>query len=98
MLDRGATVAAFDQVALDNCRAVFGDRIEYFTNELDVLDNADALVISTNWDEFLHPEFDDMKQRMRSPLIFDGRNLYRRELMAEHGFTYYSVGRAPVGV
>ncbi len=96
LLQRRATVAVFDQVALGNCRQVFGDRIEYADNELDVLDQADALAICTNWGEFLHPEFDQMIQRMRTPLIFDGRNLYRRELMAEYGFVYYSVGRAPV--
>ena len=98
LLDRGATVAVFDQVAMGNCRERFADRIEYAANELDVLDKADALVICTNWGEFLHPEFDEMKQRMAAPLIFDGRNLYRREMMAEYGFVYYSVGRAPVGV
>ncbi len=98
LIDRGAKVAVFDQVALENCAKVFGADIIYAEDELSALDGADALAICTNWGEFLHPDFDDMKQRMNTPLIFDGRNLYRRESMAEHGFVYYSVGRAPVGM
>jgi UDPglucose 6-dehydrogenase len=98
LLERGATVAVFDQVAMDNCRRMFGERVKYAENELDVLDGADGLVICTNWGEFLHPEYEEMTRRMRQPVVFDGRNLYRRETMAEHGFVYYSVGRAPVGV
>jgi UDPglucose 6-dehydrogenase len=98
LLERGATVAVFDQVAMENCRRMFGERVKYAENELDVLDGADGLVICTNWGEFLHPEYEEMTRRMRQPVVFDGRNLYRRETMAEHGFVYYSVGRAPVGV
>ena len=58
--------------------------------------DADALVLCTDWDEFKHPDFDEMVSLMKSPVIFDGRNIYRREVMHEHGFTYYSVGRHPV--
>jgi UDPglucose 6-dehydrogenase len=96
LLDAGAMVLVHDPVAHKTCRQLLGDRIEYVENPLDALDGAEALVICTDWDEFRHPDFDAMVQRMKCPVIFDGRNLYRRETMHEYGFTYYSVGRAPV--
>jgi UDPglucose 6-dehydrogenase len=56
----------------------------------------DALVICTDWAEFRHPEYEQMKQKMKLPIIFDGRNLYRLQTMAEEGFVYWSVGRGLV--
>lgn len=97
LLDAGATVKAHDPVAHETCREELGESISYEDDPRATLDGADALVICTDWDEFKHPDFDDMKSRMKSAVIFDGRNLYRRETMLEHGFAYYSVGRAPVG-
>ncbi len=96
LLDHGATVAAFDEVAADNCRAALGDRVELAGDMMAPLDGAHALVICTNWGEFLHPDFEEMKQRMAQPVVFDGRNLYRPQTMTELGFTYYSVGRRPL--
>jgi UDPglucose 6-dehydrogenase len=93
LLDRGAQVVAFDPVAVESAKRIFGNRIAYADNEMDVLNDADALVICTEWSEFRHPEFEEIKSRMRSPVVFDGRNLYRLDVMREHGFTYYSVGR-----
>ena len=57
---------------------------------------ADALAIVTEWKQFVHPDFEEMRRLMRRPVIFDGRNLYRRERMKEAGFTYYSIGRPAV--
>ncbi len=96
LLDRGATVVGHDPVAHETCREVLGDRIRYEDDELAVLDGADALVICTDWDEFKHPDFGAMAQRMADPVVFDGRNLYRPDAMREAGFTYYSIGREPV--
>jgi UDPglucose 6-dehydrogenase len=96
LLDRGATVVAYDPAAHETCRKVLGDRISYSENDLDALDGADALVICTDWDEFRHPDFDQIKARMQSPVIFDGRNLYRPASMRDRGFTYYSIGRGAV--
>ena len=96
LLDRGATVVAYDPVAHETCRHVLGDRIGYAAEPMAALKDADALVVCTDWDEFKHPDFDEMVSLMKSPVIFDGRNIYRREVMHEHGFTYYSVGRHPV--
>lgn len=96
LLARGATVVTYDPVAKAACRKVLGDRIEYADNQMDSVNGADGLLICTEWGEFKFPDFDELKARLRSPVIFDGRNLYRRRLMYEHGFTYYCVGRRPV--
>jgi UDPglucose 6-dehydrogenase len=95
LAEHGATIAAFDEVAAENCRQLMGNQVELAKDMMSVLDDADGLIICTNWGEFLHPDFDEMRERMRTPVIFDGRNLYRAETMIEHGFTYYSVGRNP---
>jgi len=96
MLDRGADVAAYDPVAQESCRRVLGDRIGYVDEALDALDGADALVVCTDWDEFKHPDYEEMIERMKRRVIFDGRNIYRRRLLREFGFVYYCVGRSPV--
>ncbi len=98
LLERGAQVIAHDPVAHETCRQVLGNRIGYVDEPYAALDQADALVICTDWDEFKHPDLDEMRMRMREPVVFDGRNLYRRQTMHEHGFVYYSIGREPVGV
>jgi UDPglucose 6-dehydrogenase len=96
LLERGATVVAHDPVAHETCQEVLGDKIGYVDQPMDALDNADALVICTDWAEFRHPEFEAMKKRMKLPIIFDGRNLYRLQTMTEEGFIYWSVGRSQV--
>ncbi|MFG0249606.1 MAG: UDP-glucose dehydrogenase family protein, partial [Phycisphaeraceae bacterium JB051] len=96
LLERGATVVAHDPVAHETCQEVLGDKIGYVDQAMDALDDADALVICTDWAEFRHPEYEDMKKRMKLPIIFDGRNLYRLQTMAEEGFVYWSVGRSQV--
>lgn len=97
LLDRGATVVAFDPVAHETCHQMLGDQITYAKDPMGALDAADVLIICTDWDEFRHPDFEAMRSRMKSPIIFDGRNLYRLDSMKEHGFTYHSVGRMTVG-
>jgi UDPglucose 6-dehydrogenase len=98
-LGYGAKVTAFDPVANANARAELGDGapVEVMDDMYGVLDGAHALVISTDWDEFKSPDFEQMASRMAARVIFDGRNLYRPSQMAEKGWAYYSVGRAPVG-
>ncbi len=93
LLEAGAVVQVHDPAALENVRALYGDRLVYAHLPLDVLEDADALVIVTEWTEFRHPDFRLMKERMRQPLIFDGRNLYDLEVMREQGFEYHSIGR-----
>jgi UDPglucose 6-dehydrogenase len=96
LLQRGCRVAVHDPEAMRNVQAIYGDRLIYGALPLDVLEGADALAINTEWGEFRNPDFDEMRRRMRHPVIFDGRNLYELETMRTHGFTYYSIGRVPV--
>ncbi len=92
----GATCVAFDPVANENAKAELGPTATIVDNLYDAVKGADALVISTDWDEFKSPDFDKLKSLMNTPVIFDGRNLYRLSAMRDAGFTYYSVGRAVV--
>ncbi len=93
LIGKGAKVKAFDPVATHSARRVFQDRIEFCERPYDVLDNADALFVVTEWNDFRHPDFDKLKARMKSPVIFDGRNVYSPERLRELGFTYYGIGR-----
>jgi UDPglucose 6-dehydrogenase len=94
LLDAGATVRAFDPVATASARRVFGDRITYCEHQYDALSQADALFVVTEWNEFRHPDFERMKQLLRQPVIFDGRNVYAPSRMKDLGFTHWSIGRA----
>ncbi len=96
LLQQGAKVRVFDPEAMENVKAIYGDRIEYANRSIDALKGADVLVINTEWDVFRHPDFEEVKAMMAQPLIFDGRNLYKTEQMRKLGFTYYSIGRPPV--
>ena len=78
---------------LTMAKTFFGDRIEYMDDYYDCLDGADALVICTEWPTYRRPDFAEMAKRMDGKLIFDGRNLYDPERVAQRGFTYYAIGR-----
>ncbi len=94
LLEAGISVRAHDPEALDNLRALFGDRIAYSPSAYPTLDGADALAICTEWNEFRSPDFEEMRKRMRKPIIFDGRNLYSLQTMRKQGFEYYGIGRS----
>ncbi|MFB3855034.1 MAG: UDP-glucose/GDP-mannose dehydrogenase family protein [Vicinamibacterales bacterium] len=93
LLERGAKVQAYDPEAMKRARAVFGCRITYAAKSYDALKGADALALVTEWNEFREPDFQRMKKLMRTPVVFDGRNIYSPETMRALGFTYYSIGR-----
>jgi len=93
LLAKGAKVAAHDPVAERTARRVLGDRIRYTTVPYEALEGADALFVVTEWNEFRHPDFERMKALMKSPVIFDGRNIYDPARMRELGFTYMGLGR-----
>ena len=93
LLKQGAKITVFDPEAVANVRIELGDTVEYADQAMEALRDADALAINTEWDVFRHPEFDEMKSRLKGRLIFDGRNLYDPKQMAQLGFTYYSIGR-----
>jgi len=90
---KGAKVQASDPVAGDVAGRVFGERIRFCSNMYDALEGADALCVVTEWNEFRHPDFDRMKRLMRSPVVFDGRNVFDPAAMRVRGFVYYGVGR-----
>ncbi len=96
LLADGVSVRVHDPVAMDHVRERYEDRLLYGAQPLDVLVGADALAINTEWTEFRNPDFTEMRRRMASPVVFDGRNLYEPKTMAAAGFTYYSVGRKTV--
>jgi UDPglucose 6-dehydrogenase len=96
LLEEGAIVHVHDPEAVANTRAIFGDKIRYFDTQYDVLNQADALLIATEWAEYRSPDFERMQKLLNNPLIFDGRNLYTLDNMTELGFTYYSIGRKTI--
>ncbi len=95
LLARGANVSVYDPVAMDEARRIFGaePRIDYAESPADALQGADALVIVTEWKEFRSPDFDEMKRRLKAPLVFDGRNLYDPAAMRAAGIDYHAIGR-----
>ena len=93
VLSRGGKVKAYDPEAERTARGILGNRVSYAQRSYDALKGADALAIVTEWNEFREPDFSRMRALMRSPVIFDGRNLFTREQMRAEGFTYYSIGR-----
>lgn len=93
LLAEGATVAAYDPVAMHEAQKTLGDSITYATSQYDALNDADALLIVTEWPEFRSPKFEEMESRLKSKIIFDGRNIYELEDMKENGFIYECIGR-----
>ena len=95
LLERGATVTAYDPVAMHEAQRVFGDdkRIGYADNPMHAIEGAEALVIVTEWKEFRSPDFQRLKESLATPAIFDGRNLYDPVMVRDLGFEYYPLGR-----
>ncbi|MCY1016803.1 UDP-glucose dehydrogenase family protein [Pyxidicoccus sp. MSG2] len=93
LIGKGAQVVAHDPVSAHTAKRVFGDRIRYATVPYEALEGVDGLFVVTEWNEFRHPDFERMKGLMKSPVVFDGRNVYDPVRMRELGFTYYGIGR-----
>jgi len=93
LLTSGASVRAYDPEAAHTARRLFGDRIALCDKSYDALSGADALAVVTEWNEFREPDFKKMRQLMKAPVVFDGRNIYSPEQMRALGFTYFSIGR-----
>jgi len=93
LLDRGASVRAFDPEASPTARRIFDSKITLCDRSYDALNGADALAIVTEWNEFREPDFGKMRQLLKQPVVFDGRNIYSPEHMRALGFTYFSIGR-----
>lgn len=96
LLEKGAKLSVHDPEAMPRVRSIFGEKLRYAARSYEALDGAEALVILTEWGDYRQPDFAQMRQRMKTPVIFDGRNLYERATMQAEGFSYYCVGRPPV--
>ena len=96
LLEKGAKIKAFDPEAMANIKEVYGDNVELVSDQYEAVLDVDALAIMTEWSVFRTPSFKTMKKLMKSPFIFDGRNLYDLDTMKEEGFLYESIGRAKV--
>ncbi|WP_375447852.1 UDP-glucose dehydrogenase family protein [uncultured Fibrella sp.] len=96
LLAAGAKITAYDPEAMENVRNILGNQITFAHTSYAALDDADALVIMTEWPMFRTPEFEKMNLLLKSKVIFDGRNVYELDQMREMGYTYYSIGREVV--
>jgi UDPglucose 6-dehydrogenase len=96
LLAQGSKIKVYDPVAMDLAKDILGDRVIYGKDIYDVLSDADAMIMITEWSEFRLPNFNMMQKLMKSKVIFDGRNIYEPSEMLELGFTYYSIGRKSV--
>jgi UDPglucose 6-dehydrogenase len=102
LIERGASVAVYDPVAMTEAKRVLAldldasqlARVRFAANPMDALDDADALVIVTEWKAFRSPDFEQIKARLKNPVVFDGRNLFEPEQMAENGIEYHGIGRS----
>ena len=93
LLDAGATVMAYDPEASKVARGIFGSKVDFKDKSYDALNGADALTIITEWHEFREPDWIKIKKALKTPVIFDGRNIYNPEHLRGLGFTYHSMGR-----
>jgi UDPglucose 6-dehydrogenase len=93
LLKEKAIICAFDPVAINTAKNIFGDKINYGKSPFDCLKDADALVVITEWNEFRHPDFEEIGRLLKRKVIFDGRNIYNPEKLRNMGFTYYGIGR-----
>ena len=93
LLSCGANIRAYDPKAIESSRRIFGDKIAYTENAYDALENADALLLLTEWNEFRRPDFERIKMAMKTPIIFDGRNQYDAKRLKEKGFTCVQTGK-----
>lgn len=96
LLSKGAKVKVYDPEAMENVKGIFGDKITYAESPYDAAENADALMVMTEWPVFRAPDFDLLAESLKNKLIFDGRNLYEPDAMEELGYTYFSIGRRQV--
>ncbi|MBP3290137.1 MAG: UDP-glucose/GDP-mannose dehydrogenase family protein [Alistipes sp.] len=92
LLNAGCKIKVYDPIAMESCRSVVGDRVTYCRDMYEATIDSEALMLITEWKEFRVPSLDVLKATMLTPLILDGRNIYDREEMEEHGFTYYKIG------
>ena len=92
LLKKGAKIKAYDPKAINNAKTIFEDKIEYYNSRFGVVDDSDALILITEWKEFRNPNFEIIKEKLKNPIIFDGRNQYDKKQLNSLGFKYYQIG------
>jgi UDPglucose 6-dehydrogenase len=97
LLTNGAQIRVHDPEAMANVRAIYGDKLIYCDRPYGAVEGADGLVIVTEWQEFRNPDFEVIRRLLKTPVIFDGRNIYETKTMEAAGFTYYAIGRGKNG-
>jgi UDPglucose 6-dehydrogenase len=95
-LELGCKINVYDPEAMPNVKAILGDKVTFSKNPYEAIDQADALLIVTEWPQFRTPDFERMDNLLKNKVIFDGRNLYETSQMRDLGYTYYSIGRQTV--
>lgn len=98
LLEAGATIQAFDPEAMENVKAIYGDKVTFVNSKYDATKGANCLAIMTEWNEFRTPDFGELKQQLSDNVIFDGRNLYDLDRVQATGLAYLSIGRSAVNV
>ncbi|NTD96879.1 UDP-glucose/GDP-mannose dehydrogenase family protein [Agrobacterium tumefaciens] len=93
LIEQGASITVFDPEAMKNVEAIIGDQVKYAKNQYEALENADALLIATEWSVFRNPDFEKIDQILKNKVVFDGRNLYDLQKMIDLGYYYNSIGR-----
>ena len=93
LLERGAKVQAYDPKAVESAKEIFGNKITYSKSAYEALNDADCMLLLTEWNEFRRPDFDKIKSLMKNYVIFDGRNQYNSKRLLEKGFEYYQIGK-----
>ena len=93
LLEFGAKVQAYDPKGFEQAKEIWGDKITYAKNSYEALENADCMLLLTEWNEFRSPDFDRIKDLLKEPVIFDGRNQYDGERLKQRGFEYHCVGK-----
>jgi UDPglucose 6-dehydrogenase len=94
LLQEGCKITAYDPAAMERTQEAITSNLKFATSAYEAASGADALLILTEWEEFANLDLDRLNRELKYPIVIDGRNLYDPEVMAAHGFTYYSVGRA----
>ncbi|MGS0748170.1 UDP-glucose dehydrogenase family protein [Halpernia sp. GG3] len=97
LLEKGAEIIAYDSIAEENVKKILGDKISYAKDMYSALEDADCLLITTEWSEFKNPNFKLMAEKLKNKAIFDGRNMFPLELPEQNGFYYKSIGRRTIG-
>ena len=93
LLREGCEVAAYDPAAMPKCREWLQERVIFAESAYDAAESADAILLLSDWEEFAALDLQRLRRALKYPIVIDGRNLYDREMMAQRGFMYYSVGR-----